>query len=169
MAIIHWGSTWSICYAGELDTFYLFNEGESKYDEIKEYISDSGGLEKIDYVKAHNIIFAGIEFAEDHGFKPHKDFINITRYILEEDNDNIELIEIECGHDGYAAVTVFEENREEAEKQIRLMQNMDYPEDFLVFDMINEHTLPGSVYFDTDYDEDEFKEELEKDDEEIQP
>lgn len=33
------------------------------------------------------------------GFKPHKDFLSITQYMLEEDNDSIPLIEIHCGDD----------------------------------------------------------------------
>ena len=36
----------------------------------------------------------------------------------------------------------------EAEKQIRIMQKFDYPEGFIVFDMINERTVPGEFYFD---------------------
>jgi hypothetical protein len=137
---------------GLKETFFLFNENEAKYNEIKEELTGEDGLIEIDYTLAHNIIFAGIEFASDHGFNPHKDFTNLTRFILEEDDENIELMEIECGHDGFAAVTVFEENQPEAEKQIRLMQNKNYPEDFIVFDMINERTVPGSCYFDEDYD-----------------
>lgn len=54
----------------------------------------------VDYGLVHNIIYAAWEYAEDLGFKPHKDFTQITQYFLEEDNDTIELIDIECGQDG---------------------------------------------------------------------
>ena len=51
------------------------------------------------YVEAHNYIFGAVEYAESLGFKPDKDFA-LTQYILEEDNDAIELIEYEFGRNG---------------------------------------------------------------------
>jgi hypothetical protein len=54
----------------------------------------------ISYILAHNIVYAGLEFAEEYGFKPHKDFTSITRFMLEEDTEDVELIDIECGKDG---------------------------------------------------------------------
>jgi hypothetical protein len=146
---------------GVKDTFYIFNESESKYNEIKEEVTIDEGWIPIDYTLAHNIIYAGIEFADDFGFKPHKDFIQVTRFILEEDNDDIELMEIECGHDGFHAVTVFGENREEAERLIRIMQKIDHPEGFLVLDMINDQVIPGEEYFEDN--EEEYDDDFEED------
>jgi hypothetical protein len=127
---------------GVKDTFYLFNESESKYNEIKEEVTVDEGWVEIEYVLAHNIIYAGIEFADNMGLKPHKDFIQVTRFILEEDNDDIELMEIECGHDGFHAVTVFEENQDEAERMIRMLQKINHPDGFLVLDMVNDLVIP---------------------------
>lgn len=56
-------------------------------------------LEEIPYVMAHNIIYGAIEYADDLGFSPHKDF-GLAKYILEEDTDEIEYIELEFGKDG---------------------------------------------------------------------
>jgi hypothetical protein len=83
---------------GVKDAMYLFNIPE---DEFMGNISGGGhvDLETISYELAHNIIFAAIEFANEYGFKPHKDFA-IAQYILEEDTEEIELIEIKCGKDG---------------------------------------------------------------------
>ena len=84
---------------GIKETHYSFNIPNDEYHEMVDnfYLSDKI---RISYPLAHNIIFAAIEFAEEYGFKPHKDFTSITRFMLEEDADDIELIEIECGKEG---------------------------------------------------------------------
>jgi len=82
---------------GVKDTFYDFNITEEQFDEMRDRMSQGYDLVEIDYVLAHNIIHAGWEFGEEIGFKPHKDFLSITQYMLEEDNDEIPLIEIACG------------------------------------------------------------------------
>jgi len=85
---------------GVKDTHYMFNITETKYREQLYDISEQMEIELCDYTLVHNIIFAGLEFAEEYGFKPHKDFTSVTEFMLEEDTDDIELIEIECGRDG---------------------------------------------------------------------
>jgi hypothetical protein len=81
---------------GVKDVSYYFNQDAEDYEDLKyngpEWIT-------IDYVLAHNIIYGSIEYAEDYGFKPHKDFA-IGRFILEEDDDRVELMELEFGLDG---------------------------------------------------------------------
>ncbi|MCK9206774.1 MAG: hypothetical protein M0P66_06660 [Salinivirgaceae bacterium] len=57
----------------------------------------------IPYSLAHNIVHAGLEFAEEFGFNPHKDFTQTSKYILENDDESIEWIEIECGVKGIPA------------------------------------------------------------------
>ena len=85
---------------GVKDTLYLFNAPKEEYEDMLETLSENLDMIKTDYVLVHNIIFAANEFAAELGFKPHKDFTSITQYLLEEDTDDIELIEIECGHKG---------------------------------------------------------------------
>jgi len=84
---------------GIKNTQYLFNIPESEYQEMKDSMEHIE-FEPVSYSLAHNIVFAGLEFAEEYEFKPHKDFTSITQYQLEEDTDDIELIDIECGKDG---------------------------------------------------------------------
>jgi hypothetical protein len=48
-------------------------------------------------VLAHNIIYAGIEYAAKYGFNPVPNFTGVTQYMLEENNDAIPLIDIHCG------------------------------------------------------------------------
>ncbi len=56
-------------------------------------------FKEIPYVEFHNWIYGAIEFAEEVGIHPCKEFA-LTRYLLEEDDDNIDLIEYEYGQDG---------------------------------------------------------------------
>jgi hypothetical protein len=84
---------------GVKDSMYLFNVPIHKYEEFKDKLLGKMEMTEIDYPLAHNIVFAGVEFAEEYGFKPHKDYESVTKFMLEEDTDDIELIEIECGQD----------------------------------------------------------------------
>jgi hypothetical protein len=77
-----------------------FNISELEYREILEHANNTMEMEAVSYVLAHNIVFAAISFAEEFGFKPHRDFTEVAQYILEEDTEEIELMDIECGIDG---------------------------------------------------------------------
>ncbi|MBU0488942.1 MAG: hypothetical protein KKA07_18895 [Bacteroidetes bacterium] len=89
---------------GVKDTTWLFNKSLFEFREnMEEYLGVSGEIEKIDYSLAHNIVYAGIEFAGDYEFKPHKDFTSLTQFILEEESDDIPVVEIDCGIEGLPA------------------------------------------------------------------
>ena len=77
---------------GIKDTFFRFNDLESKIDD---YVREGAYIEA-SYNLAHNIVFAGHDFALDYEIKPHPDFAT-TKFILEEDDDNIPLIEVAVG------------------------------------------------------------------------
>jgi hypothetical protein len=85
---------------GVKDTYYIFNTVDFIYKEKIDSFLDKPQVKKIDYNLAHNIILEAVAFAEDCGFKPHRDYLKTTQYLLEEDDDAIELIDIECGHEG---------------------------------------------------------------------
>jgi len=99
---------------GVKDTGYYFNVEKEQLDEILE-TSQSFGVAMIpcDYAEAHNIIYGAIEFAEEYGFKPHKDFA-VTKFILEEDDERVEVIEYEFGMDGKPCVMVDAEHPQKA-------------------------------------------------------
>ncbi|MEI6948866.1 hypothetical protein V9K67_16890 [Paraflavisolibacter sp. H34] len=80
---------------GITETAFIFNEDEA---EVQERIPalKSEAFTEIDYNLAHNIIFAGHDFALDFEIQPEKDFA-LTRFILEEDTDAIPLIDIPVG------------------------------------------------------------------------
>ncbi len=86
---------------GLKNTNAIFSKPHYEYEELLEnmYSRHEDGRERIDYVLAHNIIYGAIAYAEDLGFKPEKDW-SLSQFILEEDTDDIELIEVEFGKDG---------------------------------------------------------------------
>lgn len=97
---------------GVTETNYNFNISNEEYRDI---VNESLEMEpiSISYTLAHNIIYAGLEFAEEYGFKPDKFFTTITRFMLEEDTEDIELIEIECGRDGKPLYISYEDDSEQ--------------------------------------------------------
>ncbi len=81
---------------GIKNAHYRFNISQTEYCDLLFNAGETGEMIPIPYPLAHNIVFAGIEFADDYGFVPHQSF-SVAQYILEEDTDDIELIEIGCG------------------------------------------------------------------------
>src|SRR5271156_1996738 len=81
---------------GVKDADYYFNMPADEYERLKYGVP---GLERCEYPLAHNIIYGAMAYADDFGFKPHKDF-STAQFILDEDDENAELIEIEFGMNG---------------------------------------------------------------------
>lgn len=84
---------------GLKDTFFL--EFEDIYELKKEILEINNGVvdyEEIEPNLFFNYVYGAIEYAEDLGFKPHKDF-KITEYILD-DAEEIEFVDIEFGFNG---------------------------------------------------------------------
>ena len=90
--------TWCL---GLADVIYEANLSEEDLVEMEEKITGDNehSFTECDYVKAHNLVYGVIAYAEDLGLYPHSDF-NIAKYILEEDDEAIELIEFEFGSEG---------------------------------------------------------------------
>ncbi|MCU7550744.1 hypothetical protein OCK74_16620 [Chitinophagaceae bacterium LB-8] len=80
---------------GIKDTFYFFNEPE---DEVENRYGPEfyQVFTEIDYNLAHNIIYAGHDFAMEYEIQPHREF-ETTKFILEEDSDDIPLLDISVG------------------------------------------------------------------------
>jgi hypothetical protein len=79
---------------GIKDTSFFVNEPELR---IMELIGNMPlTFIEIDYGLAHNIVFAGRDFALDYDIEPVKEF-KLTQFILEEDNDDIPLIDVHVG------------------------------------------------------------------------
>lgn len=72
---------------------------EKLEDTLHRIVHDEELIQEIPYVEAHNLIYGAIEFAEDAGIPPIKDF-GLAKFVLNEDTDDIPLIEYEYGKDG---------------------------------------------------------------------
>jgi len=149
---------------GVKDTMYLFNVPIQKYEEFKEKVSRGMEMIEIDYVLAHNIVYAGIEFAETYGFKPNKDFESVTKYMLEVDSEEIELIEIECGDEGKPIYLrgPFEDEAK-ARKIVAQLEKTAGPGNYVYMDRYDEFKAKDEFEdavneyddFDIDFDDDE--------------
>lgn len=84
---------------GVKDVSYWTDLDEESFEELIDGYSQSLTLKECTYAEAHNFVLGAVEFAEEAGIEPHKDF-DIASLILEEDTDDIPLIEYEYGKDG---------------------------------------------------------------------
>jgi len=116
----------SLLGEGVADTFFLFNQPKSEIDEL---ITEDEV--ECTYAIAHNIIWGAVDYADELGLKPHKNFIE-TQYFLEEDTDEIEFIEIEFGKAGRPVVIIDNENKKH--DVIRTLDNKIGRENYDIID-----------------------------------
>jgi len=88
---------------GVTEAFWSFNQHPGDFDKFIEHIR-SGREYNLrftvaDYPLVHNIIYGAVEFAGEFGIRPHKSF-ELAKYILEEDDENVPVIDIEFGFKG---------------------------------------------------------------------
>ncbi len=79
---------------GVKETLVLFNVETDELDRILK--SEGSQWDETTYNLVHNIIFASLEYALEFEIEPHKEFL-LSKYILEEDDDKIPIIEIAVG------------------------------------------------------------------------
>lgn len=145
---------------GVKDTFYRFNISRLELDEIKDTVfTDDLPMVEISYALAHNIIWAAVDFAEEYGFKPCKDFTSTTQFMLDEDTDDIPMMDIECGMDGKPTFTYCEEDDQAMVK--RVIAHLEKNPGIGNFELICADDLDDDMYDDLlneddYYDEDEF-------------
>ena len=94
---------------GIKDSTYRFNLSQEEYADFLNKMHAKDAMEETDYVLAHNLIYGALEYAESFRIKPHKDF-SVSRYILEEDTEEIPLMDIEFGVEGVP--TIFTSNQD---------------------------------------------------------
>ena len=86
---------------GVKDTLYRYNATLLDYQDFLEEMNISESKFKVcKYALAHNVVYGAIAFAEALGFSPHKDFLKVSQYILDEDDDRVEFMDLDFGHDG---------------------------------------------------------------------
>ncbi|HNW74494.1 MAG: hypothetical protein PHP04_12980 [Bacteroidales bacterium] len=88
---------------GLKESFWTFNQHPLDFKEFIEnrynFSNHGTPLIKTDYVLVHNIIYGAIEYAGELGFLPHKSF-ETSKFMLEEDDDLVDYIEIAFGYKG---------------------------------------------------------------------
>jgi hypothetical protein len=136
---------------GVKDTSYMFNVPLFEYKEKIEETLDKMNLDQISYELAHNIVYAGLEYAEEYGFSPHKDFTPITCHMLEEDNDDIELLDIECGHRGKPAyMRAPFDSKSDVKKNIDRRTKTAGPGNFIILESAGAEDMEDFYDFDDD-------------------
>ena len=114
---------------GVKGSFYQFNISVKTYLEIIEKIAGEVAFIKTDYTLVHNIIYGSIEYAEDFGFSPHRDFEKITSYLLEDDDEQIDLLDIEFGFEGKPFLLVTDE-QEPYKKYLTILDKTAGPDNY---------------------------------------
>lgn len=84
---------------GIKNTFFNFNFSEDEYREVWNRFNSNEEMAAIDVVEAHNIIYGAIDYAEEFGFHPHKDF-KVTQFLLNPDMIDDGIDDIEFGKNG---------------------------------------------------------------------
>lgn len=111
---------------GVKDSTYYFSMDP---DDFQERLRSSGiDYEEADYVEVHNLIYGALEYAEEAGIKPAREF-KISEYILEPDDEKIPLMDFEFGHNGLRELVVGPDYKEM--KYIPMLEK-NVPEEFIV-------------------------------------
>lgn len=85
---------------GVKDALWCFSISKGDLDRLIETFENGvDKWEEVDYVEAHNWVYGAVDWAADAGIKPCKEFA-LARFVLEEDDDRVELREYEFGKDG---------------------------------------------------------------------
>lgn len=128
---------------GVKDTHYYFN---ILPNEFEERIEDGPPFTEISYELAHNIVYAGHDFAMEFEIKPCAEFV-VTQYILEEDNDKIPLIDISTGD-------------EEGKPHLMVQPGANYHD---ALAKLRQHAGEGNYHFTIGIDNEEEKDDWEDD------
>ena len=84
---------------GLKSTTFRFSLNELEYKELYQKMFSSGNGIACELIFAHNLIFGAIDYAQDLGFEPEKEF-EITRHLLDESLIDDGIDELEFGKNG---------------------------------------------------------------------
>lgn len=87
---------------------------------LEQLMAEYSGV-KVDYKTAHNIVYGAIAYAEDLGFKPHKDW-KVAQYVLEADED-VEVEEFDFGDKGIPHYVAHPKEQQFAHNRILALLN----------------------------------------------
>lgn len=104
---------------GVKDAFWRTSLEKVELDAMIKNFEDRIAVEECDYATAHNLILGAIEFAEEGGIKPCKEWL-VGQYGLNEDTDDIPLIKFDYGIDGKHFLNTY--TRSEGAKYIPILE-----------------------------------------------
>ncbi len=134
---------------GVKDAFCRVRMEDYEYDDFINTLEKEYHLMKISYNEAHNLIYGAIEFADEAGISPCKDFA-LAKYILEEDTEAIPLIEYEYGKDGKHLLVV--SSQKEADRYLpALRANLGSDFNYIIEDNPFETPEPDDDLFGEDF------------------
>jgi len=116
---------------GLKDTWYGFNVDVDEYTRM---LNHDRGVEFIEvpYKLVHNIIYGGIDFAEQYSIEPHKDF-NVSEFVLEnDDDDKIKFIDIHFGDEDDKAIFIYNPYVDTNDKYIKILKENNQEEDYSI-------------------------------------
>ncbi|NJK95199.1 MAG: hypothetical protein HC905_10055, partial [Bacteroidales bacterium] len=131
---------------GVKDSFYLHAIRESEFENVLDEMSEKEGLLEVDYVLVHNIIYGAVDFAGGYDFMVHKSF-ELTSFLLEDDTENIEFIEVPFGIEGKPGVIVSDADPQK--DIIKLLKKNAGEGNYLVIE--EKDFIPQSDGFDYEY------------------
>ena len=105
---------------GVKDSFYGFSVMNYELEDLLGRFEERMNLREVSYVEAHNWVYGAADWAANAGIEPCKDFA-LTQYILQADDDEVELIEYEFGVDGEYILEV--KDRQEANKYLPALKH----------------------------------------------
>lgn len=135
---------------GVKDSTFKLRLDENELEHLLMLVNMALNIHEVTYNEAHNLIYGAVAFAEEGGIKPDKSFA-LTKYMLEEDTDDVPLIEFEYGRNGKHCLMA--NSKREADKYLptlkkHLGDNFDVTimDDKVDEDEHNEGGNPNLVY-----------------------
>jgi len=104
---------------GVKDASYSLRMERSEFRDFMDRFKERFSPRECSYEEAHNWVWGAVGFAEDAGISPCKEFEQ-AKYILAEDNDDVELIEYDFG-DGEGKHCLLANGRLEASTYLPIM------------------------------------------------
>lgn len=104
---------------GVKDAFWRTSIEKVELDAMIKNFEERIGVTACDYATAHNLILGAIEFAEEGGIKPCREW-TLAQYGLDEDTDDIPIIRFDYGLDGVHFLNTY--TRSEGAKYIPILE-----------------------------------------------
>ncbi|TAE72148.1 MAG: hypothetical protein EAZ85_10035 [Bacteroidetes bacterium] len=165
---------------GLKQTMYQFAITKDELEDFAEKIfaSHEVGYVRISNEDAHNLIYGAIDYADELGFKPDKDF-EITEFFLDQDLITDGIDDIEFGKGGMpfycagpydnSSVIVDKLTRKLGKDNFNFLIPIDFSDSNFDFDFDDDDGYDDDYDEDEDYDEDDedYDDEDDEDDEEV--